>query len=246
MKRNQQKIQAFCRNNDLEKLESLLLTDNKNVGWSKALHTARKNKNSKAFGLIISVYKSIIVPVPGIPMGYTLELARSFGDVDIIKMIFNNFEISESEYNELLRETCWNGQISIAKFLLEMKDKFNAWLHPPFICSCNAGHLPIVKMILEKGRGDPSFEQGLTNSVQNRHFLVARLMIEKGARSQTPLIKEILDIGLSMSFIKHYSMYRLLLQNNSDRKQTILPELSFYLIDDLVSIVLWYSLWVEN
>ncbi len=120
------------------------------------------------------------------------------------------------------------------------------------ISACDGGHLDVVKLVVKYGFMEQSewLIQNLTEALYDARKVradIAKFLIEQGAKTDKVLLRtmmKILDIGLSLSLVSVREDIGMFQELRDGRCKVISQKLTYFLVDDLVDVVLGYSLWV--
>jgi ankyrin repeat protein len=105
-------------------------------------------------------------------------------NIDVIKFIFDNFDVKEHHQNCLL-EACLHGKIKMVKYLVENFPDSNVDYDQALINACQSHYavIDIVKLLVEKG-ADVNTSNGMPlNSVFIKYPKIFKYLIIKGAKT---------------------------------------------------------------
>lgn len=196
-----------CRSgflNIAKKLENLgVETQVANLGGMTPLMHASTNNHADVVKWLLEINKETINQENNSSSATAFYLACKSGHLEIAKLLQQNGAHIGKTSTGLspLRVSCVNGRTSIAKFLIEKLDAKN--LNEPdrngrsALClAVEAGHLEIVKMLIDKGVNKD--QDLLLLACENRRAEIAEWFLENGhykdqvnednAKGETPLI----------------------------------------------------------
>ncbi len=107
-------------------------------------------------------------------LNHCLAMACRTGNEKIVESVIKD---GADDWNWGFSEACYNGHLEISKLMISKGAKIELEEH--LATACSAGHIKMVKLILEQGEVD--VKRGLANACSGGHKEVVELMIENGA-----------------------------------------------------------------
>ncbi len=178
---------------------------------------------------------------------YGLENACSGGHLDIVKLMI---EKGANKFDMGFLSACCHGHTEIIELLNTLGRFSPECYHKGLWYACHGGHLKIVKIFFKDHLTSSSSSERVCahTALEKGHLGVVKLIVEKSDAFIIPTKREreILDIGLNLTFLEFSRGYPELLKFREGRVRMVKGCLSYFLIDDLLGVVMVYSEWVKE